>query len=71
VDLLIKGKKCPLQVKHLSAHAAIVQDTWNELMELDPAIREWLNKVQLVGYTEPLSLFLEPVLPAAYDPLAA
>jgi hypothetical protein len=62
VDLLIKGKKCPLQVEHLAGHAARVQETWNELMDIDPAIRDWLNHVELVGYSEPLQPFLEPEL---------
>jgi len=59
----VKGKKCPLQVEHLAAHAATVQDAWNGLIDLDPAIREWLNRVELVGYTEPLHPFLDPELP--------
>ena len=63
VDLLVKGEKCPLQVEHLAAHAATVQDAWNDLIELDPTIREWLNRVELIGYTEPLHRFDVSELP--------
>jgi hypothetical protein len=63
VDLLVKGKKCPLQVEHLAAHAATVQEAWHDLIDINPVIRDWLNKVDLLGYTEPLHPFLEPDLP--------
>jgi hypothetical protein len=63
IDLLVKGKKCPLQVEHLADHAASVQTAWNDLTDIDPAVREWLNKVELVGYTEPLSPFDRRGLP--------
>jgi hypothetical protein len=33
------------------------------LDEGNPAIREWLNNIELVGYTEPLHPFLEIDLP--------
>jgi hypothetical protein len=70
VDLLVKGTKCPLQVEHLANHAATVQEAWGELIDIDPAVREWLNKVELVGYSEPLHPFLEPEVPLS-DTLAA
>ena len=53
VDLLVKGKKCPLQAEHLNGHAAGVREAWNELMAQNPKVRAWLNKVKLVGYTDP------------------
>lgn len=61
VDLLIKGKKCPLQVEHLSAHAALVRELWNEAASWNPEITAWLNKVELVGYTEPARRISRPV----------
>ena len=54
VDLLIKGRKCPLQAGHLWAHAALVRELWNEAAATNPEITAWLNKVELVGYREPL-----------------
>src|ERR1700722_6602570 len=53
VDLLVKGKKCPLQAEHLKVHAAFVRETWNEVMASNPDVRAWLSKVELVGYSEP------------------
>jgi hypothetical protein len=64
VDLLIKGKKCPLQVQHLQSHAALVRHAWNELAVEDLRIAEWLNKVELIGYTEPLQPVTELPIPA-------
>jgi hypothetical protein len=54
VDLLIKGKKCPLQIEHLQGHAALVRRAWNEVMARNPKVRAWLVKVRLVGYSEPI-----------------
>jgi hypothetical protein len=53
VDLLIKGRKCPLLPQHLQRHAARIRETWNALAARNPKILYWLNKVKLVGYTEP------------------
>ena len=53
VDLMIKGKKCPLLAQHLQAHAALVRAAWNDIAVRAPGILAWLNKVRLVGYTEP------------------
>ena len=53
-DLLIKGKKCPLQTEHLAAQAAMVRAAWGEVVARNPAARAWLDKVELVGYSEPL-----------------
>jgi len=38
---------------------ATVQAALNDLIAIDPAIREWLNRVELIGYTGPLHPFLE------------
>jgi hypothetical protein len=62
VDLLIKGKKCPLQAEHLRAHAELVREIWNEAGARNPAITAWLNKVELVGYSEPVH-WLAPLQP--------
>lgn len=62
VSLLVKGQKCPLQAEHLADHAATVQEAWNNVIDIDPTIRQWLNKVELVGYTEPLHPFDLPEL---------
>jgi hypothetical protein len=67
VDLLVQGEKCPLQVEHLAGHADTVQDAWNDLINLDPAIGEWFNKVELLGYTDPLHPFLEADVPQGGD----
>jgi hypothetical protein len=53
VDLLIKGRKCPLLPQHLQHHAAMIRAAWNAIIDRNPTIRGWLNKVRLVGYTEP------------------
>jgi hypothetical protein len=53
VDLFIKGEKCPLLPQHLHHHAAMIRVAWNALISRNPKIRAWLNKVRLVGYTEP------------------
>jgi hypothetical protein len=53
MDALIKGRKCPLLAQHLRHHAAMIRAAWNAVIERNPAIRSWLNKVRLVGYTEP------------------
>jgi len=39
--------------QHLQRHAAMIRAAWNTLMDRHPNIRSWLNKVRLVGYTEP------------------
>jgi hypothetical protein len=61
VDLMIKGKKCPLQAEHLHEHAALVRELWNETAEGNPEIIVWLSKVELVGYTEPLRHLAPPL----------
>jgi Fe-S-cluster containining protein len=53
VDLMIKGKKCPLQTEHLQGHAADVRAAWNAVAARSPETTAWLNKVELVGYTDP------------------
>jgi hypothetical protein len=53
VDLLIKGRKCPLMAEHLQHHAATIRALWNAALARNPKILGWLNKVRLVGYTEP------------------
>lgn len=53
VDLMIKGEKCPLLALHLQRHAAFVREAWNAIAARRPAILAWLNKIRLVGYTEP------------------
>jgi hypothetical protein len=59
VELLIKGRKCPLLAQHLRHHTAIIRAAWNAVIARNPSIRGWLNKVRLIGYTEPVSA--EPV----------
>ena len=41
--------------------------SFDNLMSLNPEIRDWLNNVSLVGYTEPLRPFAEPLLPLLPD----
>jgi hypothetical protein len=53
VDLMIKGKKCPLLPESLERHAAFIREAWNALTARRPGILAWLNKVKVVGYTEP------------------
>ena len=60
VDLLVKGKKCPLQAEHLKGHAAVVREAWKEVMASNPDVRPWLKKVELVGYTDPPRPAAEP-----------
>jgi hypothetical protein len=54
IDLIIKGMKCPMQAEHLRSHAALVREMWDEATALDPEITAWLNKVELVGYSDPV-----------------
>jgi hypothetical protein len=54
IDLMIKGEKCPLMLRHLQRHTAFVRELWNALAARRPEILGWLNKVKLVGYTDPL-----------------
>ena len=64
IDLMIKGLKCPLQAEHLQSHADLVREIWNEAAAFNPAITAWLNKVELVGYSEPLhEISLRPAPP--------
>lgn len=60
VELLIKGRKCPLLTQHLHHHAAMIRSAWNAVILRNPRIRSWLNKVRLVGYTEPPALKTPP-----------
>jgi hypothetical protein len=53
VGLLLKGQKCPLVAEHHQEHAAAVKAAWNLLIRDNPAVGPWLDKVRLVGYTEP------------------
>ena len=52
VDVLLKGKKCPLAASHQQQHAARVRNTWNDLLARNPAVGPWLDRVRLVGYTD-------------------
>jgi hypothetical protein len=63
VDLLIKGRKCPLLPQHLQRHAATIRAAWNALAAGNPRILDWLNKVRLVGYTAPARAQPRPALP--------
>ncbi len=49
----IKGHKCPLQPVHLMHHADYVRNAWREIVSRHPAAVEWLDKVELVGYSAP------------------
>jgi Fe-S-cluster containining protein len=53
-ELLVKGRKCPIALNKLSAHATAVQEAWDGLASQNSDIRDWLDKVELVGYSEPL-----------------
>jgi len=48
----LKGEKCPLPTNSTHQHAALVQDEWQKVAEKQPGIREWLTKVELVGYSK-------------------
>jgi transcriptional regulator with XRE-family HTH domain len=63
IEAGIKGMKCPLQAEHLRAHAALVREIWNEAAAFNPQITAWLNKVELVGYSEPLYEISRPPPP--------
>ncbi|MFA4995189.1 MAG: hypothetical protein WC521_07810 [Bdellovibrionales bacterium] len=54
VDELIKGKKCPLQESQLETHAEIVKDAWRQVCERNPEVVDFLDNVELVGYTTPV-----------------
>jgi hypothetical protein len=53
VDSFIKGKKCPLHEENLQEHLETIRALWNELVNLKPEVAAWIDKVELVGYTEP------------------
>jgi len=59
VDLLVKGKKCPLQAQHLGAHADFVREAWQEVMRRNPQAERWLKRVKLVGYTDPMPVGIQ------------
>jgi hypothetical protein len=63
VDLLIKGRKCPLLPQHLQRHAARVREAWNAIAARNPKILSWLSRVKLVGYTETPRAQPRPALP--------
>jgi Fe-S-cluster containining protein len=50
VDVMIKGRKCPLQVAEIREHKAWVGAVWNEAVSARPEIAQWLRQVRLVGY---------------------
>lgn len=50
----IRGKKCPLHSHEIQAHLTLVKKAWNEVLVRNPAAAAWLEKVELVGYTEPM-----------------
>jgi hypothetical protein len=51
VDLLIKGRKCPLLPQHLQRHAEKIREAWNALTARNPKILYWLNKVKSLSAT--------------------
>jgi len=47
----LKGQKCPLPISEISRHALYVQQEWTKVVSQQPAVLQWLDKVELVGYS--------------------
>jgi Ser/Thr protein kinase RdoA (MazF antagonist) len=52
---LLKGTKCPLPLHALRKHAMWAGNRWRRVVEGNPAVAEWIDAVDLVGY-EPVRL---------------
>jgi len=50
IDSMIKGSKCPLPLDRLGRHAAWVHREWQQLVDGHRDVKEWLRRVELVGY---------------------
>lgn len=50
VHLIIDSGRCPLPVQQLSDHARFILRRWQEAIEKNPAVAEWISALELPNY---------------------